>query len=208
MNDISIVENKMVKGLKSLLKKVFSESKKEEGVVKETSSEFNDDNECYGGVDPTTLRVFDGVSYDEDGNEYDVSDIERYYEECRWKFYNAKSKREDQIDEKTDEMKSGETEEEQPRKTHHLKLFFESLDEDVEMFENKDLYVTKEYLGLEDGCLEPELFQFLVRDMVRTDYYRRLRDADYANVKLEMMEREEAEVLEKLGILRTKRSDV
>lgn len=204
----------MLKGLKSLLNKVFSESKNEEAVVNETRSVFNDDSEWYGDVDPTTLRVFDGVPYDEDGNEYDVSESEQYYEECRRKFFTTKEAKEVKevkevkINESNEEKKSGATEKEKPRKTQHLKLLFESLDEDVEVFNDKDLFATKENLALEKEFLEPELFQFLVRNMIRHDYYNKLRDADYANVKLEIMEREEAEELEKLGILRTKRKDV
>ncbi|QIK56901.1 hypothetical protein G7059_03070 [Erysipelothrix sp. HDW6A] len=207
MNDISVVDKEMLKGLKSLLKKVFSESKKEEAEVNKSISVFNDDNEWYGDVDPTTLRVFDGVSYDEDGNEYDVSESEQYYAECRRKFYAANETKEEKIDENNKEIKSGDTAEARRRRMHHLRLYFESLDEDVEMFEEKDVLQPEEYLSFEDDFLEPELFQFLIRDSKRNDYYRKLRDADYANVKLEIMERQDAEELKMLGILRTKKMD-
>ncbi len=207
MNDISVVDWKMLKRLKSLLKRVFSKSKKEEEVVSEIKSMFSNDNEWYGDSDPTTLHVFDGVSYDEDGNEYDVSESEQYYEECRRKFYATTAAKEEEIDENNKEIKSEETAEVRHRRMHHLKQYFESLDEEVEMFEENDMVQPEEYLGLEDDFLEPELFQFLIRDSKRNEYYKRLRDADYANVKLEIMEREEAEELEYLGILRTKRMD-
>lgn len=198
----------MLKGLKSLLKRVFSKSKKEEEVVSEIKSMFSNDNEWYGDSDPTTLRVFDGVSYDEDGNEYDISESEQYYEECRRKFYATTAAKEEEIDENNVEKASGRTGKEGPRKTQHLKLYFDSLDEDVEINKDEDIFATKENLRLEKDYFEPELYQFLIRNMLRNDYFNRLQDADYANVKLEMMERQEAEMLEEIGIMRTKRKGV